>query len=197
MNGLVTHTVNKSENRLHEFESLAMPLMDRVYNTALQLTKNPYDAEDLVQDTFLKAYRSFHRFEPNSNFYGWIFRILLNNYINIYRSKKRRPKRIDFDLTCAIYHNDDSSEDIEDKDLLDHYENYFNDPITRALNKLPESYRIVLLLSDVIELKYKEIAEILDCPIGTVMSRLFRARQILARVLKSYARHYGYATTTV
>ncbi len=184
----------QNETRLKEFEALALPLMDRLYATAISMTKNPFDAEDLVQTTYLKAWRFYDRIEAGTNLEGWIFRILVNNFINEYRRQKRTPTRVDFETTQATYADES---DIEANaagfpGLDENYEEVFDDTITEALNKLPEKYRLVVLLSDVNELKYKEIAEVLDCPLGTVMSRLSRGRRMLAQRLNIYARENGY-----
>ena len=171
-----------------DFEALVFPFMDQLYTTALTMTRDTHNAEDLVQTTYLKAYRFFHQFKPETNFRAWIFRILTNNFINEYRQKKRLPAKVDFETTCAILPEEDNSETtfIPKEEFNQNYEEYFDDTVTAALDNLPEKYRIVVLLSDVNELKYKEIAEVVDCPIGTVMSRLSRGRKYLAQSLKKY-----------
>lgn len=186
--------VNQKIKNYEEFEHSALPLMDLLYSTALRMTKNPFDAEDLVQETYLKAYRFFHRFKPGSNIRGWMLRILTNNFINIYRSKKREPSRMDFEITSATIplNGKTGDEKIHSDGLVEKYEELFDDSITAALDKLPEQYRMVVLLSDVNDLKYKEIAEVLGCPVGTVMSRLNRGRKMLAKSLKLYAATNGY-----
>ncbi len=184
----------QKDKRLQDFESLAYPLLDRLYVTALRMRKNQLDAEDLVQDTFMKAWRCFHAFEPGTNFRAWIFRILTNNYINQYSKKKKQPFRADFEYTC-LRHADVDAREMVLKNTSIRYEDYhelFDDCITAALDKLPEHYRSAVLLSDMRGLRYKEIAELLDCPIGTVMSRLSRGRQMLAKELKAYAEVSGY-----
>ena len=186
--------INK-EQKLNEFEALAFPIMDRLYSTALRMTKDPLEAEDLVQDTYMRAWLYFDNFEPGTNFHGWIFRILTNNFINECRNKKRAPSRADFEMTCATFASDTTNEidKNNEPEFNTNYQELFEDNITAALDKLPEHYRITVLLSDVNDLKYKEIAEVLDCPIGTVMSRINRGRQILAKSLKRYAQKNGYA----
>jgi len=179
------------------FESLAFPLMNKLYSYALQLTRDQMDAEDLVQETYMKAWRFFENFKQGSNFQAWLFRIMTNGYIDFYNKKKRRDNKM------VSYNDSYETDQAEDKeqpapgDWQDFdYEQIFGDEVSRALNKLPEHYRTVVLLSDVNEFKYKEIAKILNCPIGTVMSRLNRGRTILARHLKSYALEGGVINKT-
>jgi len=182
------------QESLKEFESQAFPLMDRLYNTALRMTRGRLDAEDLVQDTYLKAYRYFHRFERGSNMHAWRLNILTNIYITQYNRKKRQPDRVNFETACTKVPQENSKEFNQEQGFkfTRNYEELFDDTITAALNRLPEKYRIVVLLSDISDLKYKEIAEVLACPIGTVMSRLSRGRKILARFLKKYAATNGF-----
>ncbi|NIP23944.1 MAG: sigma-70 family RNA polymerase sigma factor, partial [Phycisphaerae bacterium] len=178
------------DSRLKEFESLIYPLLDQLYFTALRMSRNLLDAEDLVQDTYVKAWQHFHKFEHGTNFYAWIRRILTNNFINQYRKKKRQPLRKDFEYTCRCHAQGDARETVPGNtfNMDENYHELFDDSITAAMDKLPEHYRSTVLLSDVRGLKYKEIAELLDCPIGTVMSRLNRGRRLLAKKLKAYAK---------
>lgn len=178
--------------RMNRFEALALPVMTKLYNTAVRMTRNRRDAEDLLQDTYLKAWRYFDRFKLGTNFHAWIFRILVNNFINGYRKNQSQLKRADFDLTAQKIANGDRA-DARHRTipLINHYE-LFDDFISLALDKLPSQFRLVVLLADVNDLKYKEIAELLDCPIGTVMSRLNRGRQMLMKSLHGYARKNGY-----
>ncbi|MFQ5865454.1 MAG: sigma-70 family RNA polymerase sigma factor [bacterium] len=193
-NGIKRIFAGHNEEKLKEFEALALPLMDRMYSTALRMTRNQFDAEDLVQTTYFKAWRFYHRFKTGTNIEGWIFRILANNFINAYRRKKRGPTRVDFETTQATYAeevpNEVNAEAMSEVD--ENYKELFDDRISNALDKLPEQYRLVVLLSDVNDLKYKEIAEVLNCPIGTVMSRLSRGREMLAQNLRHYAVENGY-----
>ncbi|NIR47620.1 sigma-70 family RNA polymerase sigma factor [candidate division KSB1 bacterium] len=175
-----------TEQKRRDFEALAFPVMDRLYITAFAMTKDPIDAEDLVQETYFKAYRCFHSFKLGTNFYAWAYRILTNTFINGYRKQKSKPPRVNFEAICENISQEDGGEfDVTQEEL-------FDDSITAALDELPEMYRTVVLLCDVNELKYKEIAEILNCPIGTVMSRLSRARKKLAKSLHGYAQANGY-----
>ena len=183
-----------SSSMPQQFGNLAFPLMDRLYGTALRMTRDQLDAEDLTQTTYLKAYRFFHRFESGTNFNAWMFRILMNNFNTEYRIKKRMPERADFDTTCATLPQETQSELAGNPgfEFTENYEELFDDTIAAALDRLPEEYRIVLILCDVCSLRYKEIAEVLSCPIGTVMSRLSRGRKMLARALKKYAVTNGF-----
>lgn len=182
------------ERKLKEFEALALPLFDQLYTTALNMTKNQFDAEDLVQTAYLKAWRFYNHFEAGTNIRAWMFRILTNTFINEYRVKKREPTRVNFETAEATFQTEESKE-IDTNQVLglnQDYKKLFDDTITAALDDLPEQYRLVVLLSDVSDLKYKEIAEIVGCPFGTVMSRLSRGRKMLARSLKSYAAKNGF-----
>jgi len=172
--------------QLKQFEAMALPLLDLLYSTAIRMTRHPLDAEDLVQDTYLKAWRYFDRFERGINFTGWILKILTNNFINDYRKRKTQPPRVDFETTSLTKAAEEtgSTEPVTDTVLNTKYHDLFDDSVSTALDKLPEHFRMVILLADVNDLKYKEIADILHCPIGTVMSRLNRGRQMLARSLK-------------
>ena len=197
MRNLIKNALDINTEQKHkDFEALVFPLMDLLYTTALTMTKDTLDAEDLVQNTYLRAYRYFNRFVPGTNFCGWMFRILSTNFINEYRIKKKEPTRANFETTCAISPQESTSEFDRNRacNFTENYEELFDDTIVTAFDKLPKQYRIVVLLSDVNGLKYKEIAEVLNCPIGTVMSRINRGRQMLARSLKRYAASNGFTT---
>ncbi len=179
------------------FAAQAMEYMPQLYSTALRMTRNASDAEDLVQETYLKAYRGFAGFEEGTNLRAWLFRILTNTYINSYRSKKRRPDETELDEVEDFYlyrrmgglEAARASRSAEDE-LMD----YFTDAeVQAAIDALPESYRLAVLLSDVDGLSYKEIAEDLDIPIGTVMSRLHRGRKALQKQLHDFALERGLA----
>lgn len=179
-----------------ELEAEALTYIDSLYRTALRMTRNPADAEDLVQETYLRAFRSLHQFRPGTNLRAWIFRILTNAYINEYRKRTRRPTRTSLDDLEDFYlydHLVDSgvqpqSERPEDVVL----ERISNEDVISSLEELSEDFRNVVLLADVEGFSYREIAEILDIPIGTVMSRLYRARRRLQRLLYDYAVDSGY-----
>lgn len=178
-----------------QFEELAFPLTDQLFSVALKMTHDRFDAEDLVQETFLKAYRFFHTYKRGTNFKSWIFRILTNSYINHYRKQKRQPQRVDFETAVATLGNNERSgwQTGEDAQAVAaDYRELFDDTIAEALERLPEHYRLVVLLSDVGDLRYKEIAAVLGIPLGTVMSRLSRGRHMLAQRLKEYATENNY-----
>ncbi len=166
------------------------PYLDSLYSTALRLTKKPADAQDLVQECLLKAYRAYERFEEGTNLKAWLFRILTNSYINIYRYKKRRPIEVDVDDqdTMFLYHKlrGSQAEDTSRSSEEDFLNSITDIDITNALQELPEQYREVVLLSDVEGLAYSEIAQMLDIPPGTVMSRLHRGRKALQKALWEY-----------
>ncbi|NIR52741.1 sigma-70 family RNA polymerase sigma factor [candidate division KSB1 bacterium] len=189
--------VNKQDTRHESFENLALPMMDELYGYALRMSKNPTDAEDLVQETYLRAYRFFDSFEIGTNFRAWIFRILHNNFIDVFKRKKREDASVELESNSPdVAHKSQNPAISNMRTLQLDYTEIFDDAITRALDKLPTDYRLVVLLSDVNGLKYKEIANIIRRPIGTVMSRLSRARKMLAKSLKPSAREYGILRNT-
>ncbi len=173
------------------FADDAMPLMSSLYSSALRMTRNAADAEDLVQETYLKAYRAYERFEAGTNLKAWLHRIQTNTYINDYRKKQRRPDETDLADVEDLYlyrrlgglegaRIGRSAED----DLLDLFAEH---EVKEAVESLPDHYRLPVLLADVEGFAYKEIAEILDVPIGTVMSRLHRGRKQLQKQLYTFA----------
>ncbi len=168
-----------------EFEALTFPLMDTLHTTALAMTKDLLDAQDLLQKTYLRAYRYFYKFERGTNLRAWMVRILTNNFIDEYRVK-RAPTRVDSETICATLPEEPPSgfSNTGDVGFSKNYEELFNDTITAGLAGLPEEYRLVVLLCDVNDLKYKEIGEVLDCPIRTVISRLSHGRKMLAQSVK-------------
>jgi RNA polymerase sigma-70 factor (ECF subfamily) len=177
-----------------EFERQAMPFLESLYNTALRMTRNAQDAEDLVQETFLRAYRSYHQFTPGTNLKAWLFRILKNAFINEYRKKRAAPVEEDF---AGI---EESFESRLDRDRAVSIRNPEEEAISRSLDQgvqralaaLPPDYRMAIVLADLEGFSYKEIAEILEVPIGTVMSRLYRGRKQLEEELLRYARERNY-----
>ena len=182
-----------AEQRRKRFEADALQYMNQLYSAALRYTKNPADAQDLVQDTYAKAYVSFHQFEPGTNLKAWLYRILTTTFINTYRKDQRRPQLSDKELedwqiADASSHTSDQGKSAEDVAL----ENLPDSDIKRALAEIPEEFRIAVYLADVEGFSYKEIAEIVGVPTGTVMSRLHRGRKQLREKLTDYAREIGY-----
>lgn len=175
------------------FAAAAMQFAPQLYNAALRMTRNRADAEDLVQETYLRAYRSYATFEEGTNLRAWLFRILTNTFINAYRSKQRRPQETDLGdiedlyLYRRIGQVNPASISAEDQ-LLDLFT---DDEVKAALEDLPEAFRLPVLLADVEEFSYKEIAEMLDIPIGTVMSRLHRGRKAMHKRLFDFAQARG------
>jgi RNA polymerase sigma-70 factor, ECF subfamily len=174
-----------------DFASVAMEFLPSLYSAAMRMTHNASDAEDLVQETYLKAYRGYGNFEEGTNLKAWLFRILTNTYINMYRAKKRRPEQQELDDTEDLFlfrrlaglEAVAASRTTEDIAL----ENFTDSEVKAAVDALPEAFRIPVLLADVEGFHYKEIAEILDVPIGTVMSRLHRGRKALQKALYGFA----------
>jgi RNA polymerase sigma-70 factor (ECF subfamily) len=178
-----------------KFADVAMEHMPSLYTAALRMTRNPADAEDLVQETYLKAYRAFGGFTEGTNLKAWLYRILTNTYINSYRAKKRRPEESDIDDLENFYlyrrlgglEGSTAGRSAEDE-VLDHIT---ETEVKEAIEALPEQFRMAVLLGDVEGFSYKEIAEILDVPIGTVMSRLHRGRRALQKRLYEFGRQRG------
>lgn len=178
------------------FEQEALPLLDQLYGGALRLTRNPTDAEDLVQETYMKAFKNFHSFKPGTNLKAWLYRIMTNSYINTYRKQQRRPLETsaddvtDYQLLSTSQHDSTGLQSAEVEAL----KRMPNTKITEALNGLSEDNRMVVYYADVEGLAYKEIAEIMGTPIGTVMSRLHRGRKQLRKALKEVAKEQGIST---
>lgn len=186
--------IELSEEKKAKFEEVAFEFMDSLYSTALRMTRNTTEAEDLVQDTYLRAYRFFDKFEEGTNFKAWIFKILTNTFINKYRKKVRTPQQVQLEKVEYGLENEEEYQDAQEWKGYDkaNYAELFDDDIKSALSQLSEEFRMVILLADVEEFSYKEIAEIIDRPMGTVMSRLFRGRRMLQKILEKYAKREGF-----
>ena len=184
---------SRSMGRQEEFEAVALEHFDVLYSTAMRLTRNPAEAQDLVQETYLKAYRFFDRFEPGTNIKAWLFTILRNTHINTYRKASRQQEQTDFERVEPFYADPTLFPEWSDQAPLEEVlRHVVQDDVKRALDALPEVYRMVVLLADMADFSYKEIAAIIDCPEGTVMSRLFRGRRLLRNSLAEFARKNGY-----
>jgi RNA polymerase sigma-70 factor, ECF subfamily len=174
------------------FQRDAVPLLSGMYSSALRMTRNPADAEDLVQETFLRAFRGFGGFQEGTNLKAWLYRILTNTFINTYRKRQREPQTVPDDNVEDWYLYDrlaaQSSEASAEATVL---ESMPDDDVKAAVDALPEGFRMAVLLADVEGFSYKEIAEILDIPIGTVMSRLHRGRRALEKALWERAKERG------
>ena len=175
------------------FEREAMPLMPSLYSAALRLTRNPADAEDLVQDTFLRAYRGFASFEEGTNLRAWLYRILTNSFINTYRKKQRQPQTVEGpdDIDEWYLFDKLGGRNVELSAETEVLDKIPDEAVKAALESLPENFRLPVLLADVEGFSYKEIAEIMDTPIGTVMSRLHRGRKALQKALWDTAKERG------
>ena len=175
------------------FERDALPFLDALYGAALRMTKNPENAEDLVQETYAKAFASFHQFTEGTNLRAWLYRILTTTFINIYRKEQRQPLIADgeleeWQLAEAATHTSDQGKSAE----VEAPEQLPDSDIKNALQELPEEFRLAVYFADVEGFSYKEVAEILNIPTGTVMSRLHRGRKLLREALADYAKDRGY-----
>jgi RNA polymerase sigma-70 factor (ECF subfamily) len=181
------------------FHREAIPHIDALYGTALRMTKDEQEAEDLVQETMLKAHRYFDKYENGTNCKAWLFKIMNNTFINNYRKEQKREEYlIDEDDYRPLQERAEADEqhpfvdEIDDEQTM--YFKFFADEVKDALEQVPVDFRMVVLLADLQDFAYKEIADIMDCPIGTVMSRLYRGRRMLQSALEDYAEERGYIT---
>lgn len=174
------------------FDTEFMPHVDSMYNFAYRLTFDEDDSKDLVQDTYLKAFRFINSFERGTNAKAWLFRILKNSFINEFRKKSKQPAKVDYNEVESYYNSDDAGENLTTDLRVETVQHMIGDEITGALNALPVDFRTVIILSDLEGFTYEEMAKILDIPIGTVRSRLHRARNMLREKLTRYAKEMGY-----
>jgi RNA polymerase sigma-70 factor (ECF subfamily) len=181
--------LQKNDVTRNEFERLAMKHVDPLYSAALRLTKNDRDAEDLVQDTFLRAYRFFEKFERGTNIKAWLFKILTNTFINRYRRSVKERSIVEGSERDAVHERFISREATEYAANPEQFffDRLLSDDVLTAVDSVPIDFRMVVILADLQEFSYKEIAEILDVPVGTVMSRLYRGRRLLQKALGTYA----------
>jgi len=177
-----------------DFETAAMPYVDALYNTAYRMTRNVEDAQDLVQETYLKAYKYYDKFSEGTNFKAWLFKIMKNTFINNYRKKQLTPPQSDFSDIEGAFESQVSDELTQkmrspEQELL---ADILDEDVQRALEDLPADYRMAVVLADLENFSYKDIAEILEVPVGTVMSRLYRGRKMLEAAMLEYAQDHGY-----
>lgn len=171
-----------------------MPNINSMYNFAYRLTLDSDDAKDLLQDTYLKAYRFIDSFQKGTNAKAWLFRILKNSFINDYRKKSKEPSKVDYQEVETYYNSEDVDRQITPDLRVEALQDMIGDEISTALNALDVDFRTVIILCDLEGFKYEEMAKILDIPIGTVRSRLHRARNLLKEKLSEYAKQMGYKT---
>jgi RNA polymerase sigma-70 factor, ECF subfamily len=193
---LFTSFLNGKKARKADFERVAIPHLSYIYTAALYLTKDEHEAEDLVQETYLRAYRFFHKFEPGTNCRAWLLSIQRHLFINRYRQTKKQPDFLDWDKIDQDYELFALSQENTEKSNPENafHSDVMGPEVEKALKELPEEFRTAIVLVDIDELTYEEAAQILECPIGTVRSRLSRGRRILQLALRDYALERGLNT---
>ncbi len=180
-----------TQKKQKEFEEEAIPHMDVLYNFALRTTGNEDDARDLLQETYLKAYRFWDKYEKGTNIRAWLFRIMKNSYINRYRKETKEPDKVDYE-DIENFYNSIRAESTDPNDLQEKlFGNLLGDEVAKALESLPDDFRTVVILCDIESLTYEEIAEFIERPVGTVRSRLHRGRKMLQAKLFNYAKNRG------
>ncbi|MEP7147113.1 MAG: sigma-70 family RNA polymerase sigma factor [bacterium] len=180
------------KKRKEDFDAEAMPHMNLLHNYAYKITGNQLDADDLLQETYLRAFRFFNKFERGTNCKAWLFRIMKNLFINKYRKNQKEPGKVDYDEIENFFDNI-RSDKIDSTDLQEKvFSNLLDDDLTNALNSLQDDFKTVVILCDLEGLSYEEIADFVQCPIGTVRSRLHRGRKMLQQKLYDYAKTRGY-----
>jgi RNA polymerase sigma-70 factor, ECF subfamily len=185
-------TEDELKKRYSEFEKEALPHMKALFNYALKMTGDEDDADDLVQETFLKAFRFFDKFERGTNCKAWLFRILKNSFINDYRRIKSEPDKVDYEDVQNFYENIKANEIDSQHYEMDAFNNMLDDEVSKAISSLPEDFRTVVILNDIEGFTYEEIADFVDIPVGTVRSRLHRARKMMYSQLYDYAKEKGF-----
>ncbi len=186
------NTDEELQQKYKEFESEALPHLDALYNFGLKMTGDSDQADDLVQETFLRAFRFWDKFEKGTNSKAWLFRIMKNSFINEFRKSSREPDKVDYDDIQNFYENI-KSEDVKTQHAQgDVFSSLLDDEISHAITNLPEDFRTVIILSDIEGFTYDEIADFVDTPVGTVRSRLHRARKMLYSTLHDYGKKKGY-----
>ncbi len=184
--------INEQNQLYTDFEKEAIPHMDALYNFALRMTGDSDEADDLVQETYLKAFRFFDKFERGTNCKAWLFRIMKNTYINTYRKSSKEPDKIDYEEVENFYENIKPSSTDSAHLEKEMYDNLLDDELSNAIAALPEDFRTVIILCDIEGFTYDEIADFIDIPVGTVRSRIHRARKMLFTKLYNYAADKGY-----
>jgi len=179
-------------DKIEFFQSEFMPHIGALKTFAFHLTYNEADADDLVQETYMKAFKFIEKYEKGTNAKAWLFKILKNAYINEYRKKAKNPQKVDVEDVGLVRTTENQNERLKADLRDDIYTNEMGDEITRAMDKLPEDFKTVILLCDIEGFSYEEMSKIIDIPVGTIRSRLFRARNALKELLKPYAEKMGY-----